>query len=83
MERRLLVAMMIMGIVYITMFFIQENEIKELNNKISEQEKELKYKEEVILSQGQLLIENEYNNCYCGFYEDFYYEFADDVGAYE
>ena len=83
MEKRLMVALAFVGVLSLVMFFIQEDEIKKLNNKISEQERDLEYKEEVILSQGQLLIENEYNNCYCGFYEDFYYEFADDVGAYE
>ena len=43
----------------------------------------IKEKNELIESQAKLLIENEYNNCYCGFFEDFYYEYADDVGAFE
>lgn len=78
-----MVALAFVGILSLVMFFIQEDEIKKLNNKISEQERDLEYKEEVILSQGQLLIENEYNNCYCGWYEDFYYQYSSEVGAYE
>ena len=43
----------------------------------------IKEKNELIESQAKLLIENEYNNCYCGFFEDFYYEYAGEVGANE
>ena len=65
------------------MFFIIIFEKDKCARTIKEYEEQIKYKDEVIESQAKMLIENEYNNCYCGFYEDFYYEHADEVGAYE
>ena len=84
MARRLLGILVILGMIFIPMFFAEkETKIKKLNNRISELERDLEYKEEVILSQGQLLTEKSYENCYCGWYEDFYYEHAEGFGAYE
>ena len=81
MERRLLIAMVIMATIYITMFFIQENQIEELRNTIAKQELQLKEKQNMINSYADKYLKQ--CECNCGFYEDFYYEFADDVGAYE
>jgi hypothetical protein len=83
MEKRLSIALVILGMLFLTMFLIQESENKKLKNKISEQTKDLIYKDEVIEAQAKMIIQNEYNNCYCGWYEDFYYQYADEVGAYE
>lgn len=83
MEKRLSVVLIIIGMAFITLFLIQENEVKNLKNKLSVQKEQLKYKDELIESQVKTLIEDSNNNCYCGFFEDFYYEYADDVGAFE
>lgn len=83
MEKRLKISLMIVGIVFLIMFFIEETKIGKLENKILKQEKDLIYKDEVIDSQAKMLIQNEYNNCYCGWYEDFYYQYSDEVGAFE
>ena len=64
----------ILGILLIG--FIATREKNKLNKKINQQQ-------ELIEAQAQKLIVKDNSNCYCGFYEDFYYEFADDVGAYE
>ena len=81
MEKRLLIAMVIMAILYITMFLIQESQVKELRSTIAKQELELKEKQNMINSYADKYLKK--CECNCGFYEDFYYEFADDVGAYE
>lgn len=83
MEKRLSISLVILGILFIIMFLTQENELKDLKNKLREQKEQLKYKDELIESQVKTLIEDSNNNCYCGFFEDFYYEYANDVGAYE
>lgn len=83
MEKRLSIALVILGILFVIMFLTQENKIKDLKNKLRVQEEQLKYKDEVIESQVKTLIENRNNDCYCGWYEDFYYEHSAEVGAYE
>ena len=81
MEKRLSIALVILGILYITMFSIEEKQIKDLKKKIAIQELEMKEKQNMINTYA-----NEYLKeceCNCGWYEDFYYQYADEVGAYE
>ena len=42
-----------------------------------------KKQKELIESQVATIIKNKNEDCYCGWYEDFYYEHAAEVGAYE
>jgi hypothetical protein len=81
MEKRLSIAMMIMATIYITTFFIQESQIEELRSTVAKQELEMEEKQNMINSYaGNYLRECE---CNCGWYEDFYYEYSEEVGAYE
>lgn len=66
-----------------TMMFTTLSEKNKYAKKISEYKKQIKYKDEIIESQAKMLIQNEYNNCYCGWFEDFYYEHSNEIGAYE
>ena len=81
MEKRLSISLVILGILFITMFFIEEKQIKKLKNKIAIQDLEMKEKQNVINSYAQGYIEQ----CKCDYswYEDFYYEHSAEVGAYE
>lgn len=56
--------------------FIATKEKNKLNKKINQQQ-------ELIEAQAQKLIDKDNSNCYCGWYEDFYYEYSEEVGAYE
>lgn len=81
MEKRLSIALVILGILYITMFSIEEKQIKELKKKMAIQELEMKEKQNMINTYA-----NEYLKeceCNCAWYEDFYYEHAEEIGAYE
>lgn len=81
MEKRLSMALLIMTILFITMFFIQESQIEELRSKIAKQKLELKEKQNMINSYAEKHLKE--CECNCGWYEDFYYQYADEVGAYE
>ena len=81
MEKRLSVVLIIIGMAFITLFLIQEAEIKELKNKIAKQELEKEEKQNVINSYAQGYIKQ--CECDCGWYEDFYYEHSAEIGAFE
>jgi ABC-type microcin C transport system permease subunit YejB len=81
MEKRLLTVIPLMGIIAITMFLIQEAQIKELRSKIAKQELEMKEKQNMINSYAEKHLKE--CECNCGWFEDFYYQYADEVGAYE
>lgn len=81
MEKRLSIALLIMAILFITMFFIQESQIKELKETIDKQEIELKRKQEMINIYADGYLKK--CECNCGWFEDFYYEHSNEVGAYE
>jgi hypothetical protein len=71
----------ILGILFITMFLIEETELKKLRNTIARQELEMEEKQNVINSYAQGYIKQ--CKCDCAWYEDFYYEHSEEVGAYE
>ena len=81
MKKRLSIALVILGILFITMFLIEETKLKKLRNTIAKQELEMEEKQNVINSYTQGYIEQ--CECDCGWYEDFYYEHSAEVGAYE
>ena len=74
MEKRLSIAMLIMAILFITMFFIQESQIEELRSKIAKQKLEMEEKQNMINSYAEKHLKE--CECNCGWYEDFYYEFG-------
>lgn len=80
---KVLVTALIGAIGLFVMLFAVLTENDRCARTINEYEEQIKYKDEVIESQAKMLIENEYNNCYCGWYEDFYYQHSNEVGAYE
>ena len=81
MEKRLSIAMLIMAIFFITMFFIQESQIEELRSKIAKQELEMEEKQNMINAYADKHLKE--CECSCGWYEDFYYENAERCGALE
>ena len=81
MEKRLSVAMLIITISFITMFYIQENQIEELRNKIVKQKLEMEEKQNMINSYAEKHLKE--CECNCGWYEDFYYEHSAELGAFE
>jgi endonuclease III-like uncharacterized protein len=81
MEKRLLTVIPLMGIIAITMFLIQEAQIKELRSKIANQELEMKEKQNMINSYAEKHLKE--CECNCGWYEQFYYEHSAELGAFE
>lgn len=81
MEKRLSIALLIMAILFITLFFIQDTQVEQLKNKIYKQELEMEEKQNMINSYAEKHLRE--CKCDCGFYEDFYYQYSSEVGAYE
>lgn len=81
MEKRLSIALVILGILFVTMFFIEEAKIKEMRNINSKLELELKEKQNMINSYAEKHLKE--CECNCGWYEQFYYEHSAELGAFE
>lgn len=76
--------MAIAGIIGITIVgLVAFMEISDLENKVKKQDRTIKEQKEVIESQAKMIIEESYADCDCGWYEDFYYQYAEEVGALE
>lgn len=65
-----------------TMLFVVLSEKNNCAKKINEYKKQIKYKDEIIESQGKMIIKKSYEGCNCGWYEDFYYQHSNE-DAYE
>ena len=63
------------------MFSIEEKQIKELKNTIARQELEMEEKQNMINTYAEKHLKE--CECNCGWYEDFYYEHAAELGAFE
>ena len=81
MEKRLSIALLIMAILFITLFFIQESQIEELKSKTAKQELEMEEKQNMINSYAEKHLKE--CECNCGWYEQFYYEHSAELGAFE
>lgn len=81
MEKRLSIVLVILGILFILMFQIEEKQIKDLKKKMAIQELEMEEKQNMINSYAEKHLKE--CECNCGWYEDFYYEHSAELGAFE
>lgn len=70
---------MILTLALITCVYIAD--LNTYQQKIEEQEKTIERQKKTIEYQAGALMNK--NECSCGWYEDFYYEHAEEVGAFE
>lgn len=81
----LLISIIILGFTTIGSLIIVSNKYENDIAKLQKENKELKYTNKELIKSIEVL-NTELNNAYdydCGFFEDFYYEHAEEVGAYE
>ena len=86
----LLIVVVAFGIVLLSLLIVSsdkyEDEISNLrieNKKLTNENKELNHQITEQINAIDSLLENNKTQCDCGWYEDFYYEHAEEVGAYE
>lgn len=81
----LLISIIILGFVVIGCSIIVSNKYENDIAKLQRENKKLEYTNKELINSIEVL-NTELNNAYdcdCGFFEDFYYEHAEEVGAYE
>lgn len=81
----LLISIIILGFTIIGSLIIASNKYENDIAKLQRENKKLEYTNKELINSIEVL-NTELNNAYdrdCGFFEDFYYEHAEEVGAYE
>ena len=81
----LLISIIILGFAIIGSLIITSNKYENDIAKLQRENKKLEYTNKELINSIEVL-NTELNNAYdcdCGFFEDFYYEHAEEVGAYE
>ena len=81
----LLVSIIILGFAVIGCLIITSNKYENDIAKLQKKNKKLEYTNKELTNSVQVLstkLNNVYE-CDCGWYEDFYYEHANELGAYE
>ena len=81
----LLISIIILGFTIIGGLIIVSNKYENDIAKLQRENKKLEYTNKELINSIEVL-NTELNNAYdcdCGFFEDFYYEHAEEVGAYE
>lgn len=79
----LLFIILILGSMMIFMLIVSSNKYEDELSKLKLENKKLEYNNHELINSVETLKSEKETECNCGFYEDFYYQYADEVGAYE
>lgn len=81
----LLISIIILSLTIIGCLILSSNKYEDEITKLKEENKKLEYNNKELINSVEVLhtqLNNAYD-CECGWYEEFYYEHADEVGANE
>lgn len=69
--------------VIISCLIISSNKYEDDIAQLKLQNKKLEYNNKELMNSVEILLNDKEAECHCGWYEDFYYEHAEEFGAYE
>lgn len=86
MNRIIKISILTISIIFITLIvalIISSNKYEETINNLKLENKKLEYNNHELINSVEILQNEKEDRCNCGWYQDFYYEHAAEVGAYE
>lgn len=79
----LLFVILILGSMMIFMLIVSSNKYEDEITKLKLENKKLEYNNKELMNSVEILQSQNESECHCGWYEDFYYDHADELGSYE
>lgn len=79
----LLFVILILGSMMIFMLIVSSNKYEDELSKLKLENKKLEYNNHELKNSVEILLNDKEAECHCGWYEDFYYQYSNEVGAYE
>lgn len=79
----LLFIILMLGCLTIFMLIVSSNKYEDEITKLKLENKKLEYNNHELKNSVEILQSQNESECHCGWYQDFYYEYAEEVGAYE
>ena len=79
----LLFVILILGSMMIFMLIASSNKYEDELSKLKLENKKLEYNNHELKNSVEILQNERESECHCGWYQDFYYEHAEEIGAYE
>lgn len=79
----LLFVILILGSMMIFMLIVSSDKYEDELSKLKLENKKLEYNNHELKNSVEILQSQNESECHCGWYEDFYYEHAEEFGAYE
>ena len=79
----LLFIILMLGCLTIFMLIVSSNKYEDEITKLKLENKKLEYNNHELKNSVEILQNQKENQCHCGWYEDFYYDHAEEFGAYE
>ena len=79
----LLFIILILGSMMIFMLIVSSNKYEDEITKLKLENKKLEYNNHELKNSVEILQSQNESECHCGWYEDFYYDHAEEFGAFE
>lgn len=79
----LLFVILILGSMMIFMLIVSSNKYEDELSKLKLENKKLEYNNKELKSSVEILQNEKEDKCHCSWYENFYYEHAEEFGAFE
>ena len=79
----LLFVVLILGSMMIFMLIVSSNKYEDELSKLKLENKKLEYNNHELKNSVEILQNQNETECHCGWYEDFYYDNAEEFGAFE
>ena len=79
----LLFVILVLGSMMIFMLIVSSNKYEDEITKLKLENKKLEYNNHELKNSVEILQNERESECHCDWYQDFYYEHAEEVGAYE